>query len=146
MSLHVSVLILAMGLAVSTAGEAAEVLQGGPEVPAITPLDSQPAPRLLVFQPAPAQLAKRLAVIAYRAENLRIVPVYGATALDINPRVGHIHVTVDGASWHWADASNEPVILKGLTPGPHKVLIELANPVHQVIDSALVQFEIPPGA
>ena len=38
-------------------------------------------------------------------------------------RIGHIHVTVDDAAWHWADASGNPVIINGLAPGPHTVLI-----------------------
>ena len=47
----------------------------------------------------------------YRAENLRIVPVFGPKALDVSPRIGHIHVTVDDAPWHWADASGEQLII-----------------------------------
>lgn len=117
--------------------------QGGPHAAAIAPLAAEPPAKLIASQPLPEQLARGLVVITYRTENLRIEPVYGAGALDVNPRIGHIHVTVDGASWHWADASNEPLILQGLTPGPHKVLIELANPVHLVIDSKLIEFEIP---
>jgi hypothetical protein len=35
------------------------------------------------------------------------------------------------------------VIVVGLKPGPHKVLFELADPTHRVIDSKTVGFEIP---
>ncbi len=59
------------------------------------------------------------------------------------PRIGHLHVTIDSAPWHWLDASNEPLIIQGLTPGPHRVLIELADPTHRVIDSKTVSLEIP---
>jgi Family of unknown function (DUF6130) len=38
-------------------------------------------------------------VIQYRAENLRIVPVFGPAALAVSPRIGHIHVTVDDSPW-----------------------------------------------
>jgi hypothetical protein len=41
------------------------------------------------------------------------------------------------------DASNEPLIIQGLTPGPHRVLIELADPTHRMIDSKTVSLEIP---
>jgi hypothetical protein len=41
------------------------------------------------------------------------------------------------------DASGEPLIIQGLTPGPHRVLIDLADPTHLVIDSKTVSFEIP---
>jgi hypothetical protein len=61
----------------------------------------------------------------------------------VTPRIGHIHVTLDDATWHWVDASGEPLIIQGLTPGPHRVLIDLADPTHRVIDSKTVSFEIP---
>jgi len=82
-------------------------------------------------------------VIRYRAENLRIEPVFGPAVLDVSPRIGHIHVTVDDAPWHWADSSGEPLIIQGLPAGPHKVLIELADPTHKVIDRQVVDLVIP---
>ena len=84
------------------------------------------------MQPLPEALARGLAVIRYRTENLRIVPVFGPGALDVSPRVGHLHVSVDGSPWHWADASGVPLIIQGLPVGPHKVLVELADPTHTV--------------
>ena len=79
----------------------------------------------------------------YCAQNLHIVPVFGPNALAVSPRVGHIHVAVDDASWVWADASGNPIILQGLLPGPHKVLIELVNANHQPLDKGMVTFVIP---
>ncbi|WP_225440112.1 DUF6130 family protein [Amycolatopsis eburnea] len=111
----------------------------------VVPLASQPPPALVVDAPLPEQLAMGLVVLRYRAENLRIVPVYGPAALDVSPRVGHIHVTVDDAPWHWADASGEPLIIQALPPGPHKVWIGLADPTHKVLDSKTVSFVVPPG-
>ena len=81
-------------------------------------------------------------VIQYRTENLHIVPVFGPTALAVSPRVGHIHVTVDDATWHWADASGNPVIINGLLPGSHKVLIQLVNADHQPVDEGTVRLTI----
>lgn len=109
----------------------------------LVPLASEPAPRLVVDAPLRAQLEKGLVVIRYRAENLRIEPVFGSAALDVSPRIGHIHVTVDDAPWHWADASGEPLIIQGLPAGPHTVLIELADPTHKVIDRKSVALVIP---
>ncbi len=106
--------------------------------------ESEPPARLIVAAPLPGPLARGLAVIPYSTENLRIVPVYGAAALAVVPRVGHVHITVDDAPWHWVDASGEAVIIQGLTPGTHRVLIELADPTHRVIDRDTVTFEIPP--
>ena len=81
--------------------------------------------------------------IQYRTENLRIVPVFGRGALSVSPRVGHIHITVDDALWHFIDASGETVVVVGLPPGPHVVLIQLADPTHRVIASQTVHFTIP---
>jgi hypothetical protein len=103
----------------------------------------EPPPRLIVDPPLPGPLAAGKVFIQYRAENLRIVPVFGEGALDVSPRIGHVHITVDDASWHFVDASGETVILVGLSPGPHRVLFELANPIHQVINSQTVQFTVP---
>ena len=65
--------------------------------------------------------------------NFRIVPVFGAGARTVSPRAGHLHVTVDDLPWHWADTSDtNTIVVVGLPPGQHKVLIELANPEHHV--------------
>jgi hypothetical protein len=86
-------------------------------------------------------------VLQYRTENLRIVQVFGPAVLDVSPRIGHIHVTVDDAPWHWADASGEPLIITRLPAclpaGSHKVLIELVNANHQTLDQGVVNFVIP---
>lgn len=89
------------------------------------------------------RLALGLVFIQYRAENLRVVPVFGRGALDVSPRIGHIHVTVDDAPWHFVDASGETVIVVGLKPGAHRVLIELADPTHKVMTSETVKFTVP---
>ena len=81
--------------------------------------------------------------IQYRTEHLRVVPVFGTGALDVSPRIGHVHITVDNAAWHFVDASGETIILVGLQPGPHNVLIELADPTHHVITSQTVEFTLP---
>jgi hypothetical protein len=92
-------------------------------------IEDEPAPQLIVDPPLPGPLAAGKVFIQYRAENLRVVPVFGQGALDVSPRIGHVHITVDDAQWHF--------------PGPHRVLFELANPVHQVITSQTVEFTVP---
>jgi Family of unknown function (DUF6130) len=111
-------------------------------------IENEPPARLIVDPPLAEQLAQGLVFIQYRTENLRVVPVFGKGALDVSPRIGHVHITVDDAPWHFVDASGETVIVVGLPPGPHKVRFELADPTHRVIDSKSVSFEIPahPGA
>jgi hypothetical protein len=106
--------------------------------------ESEPPARIVVAEPLAAPLARGLAVIPYYTENVRILPVYGAAALGVVPRVGHVHVTVDDSPWHWVDASGEAIVVQGLAPGAHRILLELADPTHRVIDRGLVTFEIPP--
>jgi hypothetical protein len=106
-------------------------------------IEDEPPPQLIVDPPLEGPLAAGKVFIQYRAENLRIVPVFGQGALDVSPRIGHVHITVDDAPWHFVDASGETVILVGLPPGPHRVLFELANPIHHVITSQTVEFTVP---
>jgi Family of unknown function (DUF6130) len=109
----------------------------------VVSVSSEAPPRLVVDSPLPEQLAKGLVVVRYRTENLRVMSVFGPAALSVSPRVGHLHITVDNAAWHWVDASGEPLIIQRLPPGPHKLLIELADPTHKVIDSTTIELEIP---
>lgn len=110
---------------------------------AVVPIKNEPPARLIVDPPIPEALAKGRVFIQYRAENLRIVQVFGPAALAVSPRIGHIHVTVDDLPWHWADASGEQIILTGLPVGPHKVLVELVNANHQPLDQQTVSFVVP---
>lgn len=107
-------------------------------------IENEPPPKLIVDPPLAGQLAKGLVFIQYRTDNLRVVPVFGRGALDVSPRIGHVHVTVDDAPWHFVDASGETLIVVGLKPGPHKVLVELADPTHRVVDHQTVSFVVPP--
>jgi hypothetical protein len=121
-----------------------------PQVPAAAstaapvqlPVNEPPA-KIVIDAPLAEPLSRGVVYIQYRAENLRIFPVYGPAALGVDPRVGHIHVSVDGAQWHWADASGNPVIINGLAPGPHKILIQLVNANHQPIDQGTVDVTVP---
>lgn len=72
-----------------------------------------------------------------------MLPVLGNGTLNVSPRIGHIHITVDDASWHFVNASGETIIIVGLEPGSHKVLIGLADPTHKVITSETVEFVLP---
>ena len=112
---------------------------------AVIPLTSEEPPAKIVIDPQLAgPLASRgVAIIQYCAQNLHLVPVFGPNALAVSPRVGHLHVTVDDAPWLWADASGNPIILMGLPPGPHKVLIELEDANHHTLDKGMVTFVIP---
>ncbi|MBC7842882.1 MAG: hypothetical protein H7099_11240 [Gemmatimonadaceae bacterium] len=106
-------------------------------------LDNEAPPRLIVDPPIPEALAEGRAYIQYRAENARILPVFGKGALTVSPRLAHVHITVDDAPWHFVDASGETVILVGLTPGVHRVRFELADPTHRPVTSQTVTFTVP---
>jgi hypothetical protein len=125
--------------------------QGGAQTckpPQVIPVTGTEAPaKLVIDAPLAEPLASRgVVVISYCAENLRIAPVFGPGALSVSPRVGHIHVTVDAMPWHWADASGTPLILRGLPPGRHNVLIELVDANHQPVDKGTVTFDVPAKA
>jgi hypothetical protein len=110
----------------------------------VIPLASEPPAKIVIDPPLAEPLAARgVVVIQYCSENLHIVPVFGPNALAVSPRVGHLHVTVDDAPWRWADASGNPIILMGLPPGPHKVLIELEDANHNTLDKGTVTFVVP---
>jgi hypothetical protein len=82
-------------------------------------------------------------------ENVRIAQVFGADALNVSPRVGHLHITVDDLPWRWADASdNNTVDIAGLPPGEHKVKIALVNANHKVFPEQVVtvNFTVPASA
>ena len=110
----------------------------------VVPIDNEPAPRLIVEPPLPDELAKGVVFIPYRAENLRILPVGGAAARNVSPRVGHLHITVDDLPWQWADYGNSStIILVGMPRGQHKVLIELVDPEGNVFTGQTVTFHSP---
>ena len=106
--------------------------------------EPQPAAKLAVDAPLAEPLSRGVVFLQYRTENLQVVPVFGSNALDVSPRIGHLHVAVDGASWVWAETSGGPIIIAGLPEGPHKVEITPVNANHQPLDrSVVVEFVIP---
>lgn len=119
------------------------------EVPRVPPrpptaaADTAGAAAIVAEPPAAEPLSRGVALIRYRAENLQIVPVFGSAALAITPSVGHVHVTVDDATWRWADASGAPVIVAGLPPGPHRIRIDLVNAAHHSLDHVVVELVVP---
>jgi hypothetical protein len=112
-------------------------------------LENEPPPKLIVDPPLAAALPHGIVLIQYRVENVRIVSVFGTGALNVSPRVGHLHIHVDDLPWLWADFSNVNTIdLAGMPPGQHKVLIELVNANHQMFPgctmcSRMVTFTVP---
>jgi hypothetical protein len=110
----------------------------------LVPIENQPVPRLIVQPPLPGPLARGVVYIPYQVENLRILPLGGAAASKVSPRVGHLHVTIDDLPWFWADyGQSNTIILGGMPRGQHKVLIEVVDPEGKVFTGQTVTFYAP---
>src|SRR5262247_4306793 len=133
-------------LATSAFAQSAREIRGGSPYVAI---ENEPAPKLIVDPPLPEGLAQGVFWAQYRVENLRIAQVFGAGALNVSPRVGHLHITVDDLPWWWADASdNNTVDIAGLPPGEHKVTIALVDANHNPFPGQVtaMTFTVPGSA
>ena len=121
--------------------------QSAKEARSLSPLvalENEPPPKLIVDPPLPGPLARGAVVIPYRVEHFRILPVLGAAAVNVSPRVGHLHVNVDDLPWYWGDFSDShTVVVNGLPPGQHKVMIQLADPEHRILTGQAVTFTVP---
>lgn len=135
--------VIAVGVfALAAAAQSAKEVKGATPLVAVA---NEPPAKLVVDPPIPEQLALGRVFIQYRTENLRIMPVFGKAALEVSPRIGHLHYYVDGQSWPIVDTSGETVVLVGLKPGPHTVKLELADATHRSIPGAaqVVEFTVP---
>jgi hypothetical protein len=97
-------------------------------------IENEPSPKLVV-DPTPRAEGRPIGLvwIQYRVENVRIVPVFGAGALNVSPRIGHLHIHLDDLPWGWVEASdNNTISVAGLPPGQHKMLVELVDASHHV--------------
>jgi hypothetical protein len=135
--------VVSVGLfALAAAAQTAKEVKGATPLVAVP---NEPPAKLVVDPPIPEQLAQGRVFIQYRTENLRILPVFGAAALSVSPRLGHLHYYVDDQGWPTVDTSGETVVLVGLPPGPHKVRLELADATHKPVPGAsqVVEFTVP---
>lgn len=131
----------ALGLAVTARAQSES---GEREASQFVPVANEPPAELFVDPPLAVPLARGAVIIPYRTKHFRILPIFGASALDVSPRAGHLHVSVDDLPWRWADAGADgSVVVNGLPAGPHKIRVELALPDHKVIAAQAVTFVIP---
>lgn len=133
---------IAIAILCTSAG-AVQTDPDGQRPAAVIPLDSEPPAKLHVYPPLVEPLARGVVILQYRTEHFRVFPVFGNNALDVSPRLGHLHVTVDGMPGTWAHTSGDPIIVVGLKPGPHDVLVELADPGHGILAADTVSFVVP---
>jgi len=133
-------------LAASAFAQNAKEVRGGNPYATI---QNEPAPKLIVDPPLADGLAQGLFWAQFRVENVRIVPVFGEAALDVSPRIGHLHINVDDLPWLWADSSSLNTIdIAGFPAGKHKVKIELADANHKPFPGQVVtlEFTVPEHA
>jgi Family of unknown function (DUF6130) len=133
-------------LATSASAQSARDVRGPSPYVAV---EKEPPPKLIVDPPLAEGLAQGVFWAQYRLENVRIAQVFGGGALNVSPRIGHLHITVDDLPWWWADASdNNTVDIAGLPPGPHKVTIVLVDANHSPFPGqvATVNFIVPSTA
>lgn len=104
---------------------------------------AEPEAQLVIDAPLAAPLARGLVVLPFRTEHLKIVPVYGVAALGVVPRIGHLHISVDRASWHWLHSSDEPIVIQGLAHGSHQLTVELVDANHHRLAVKELDLTIP---
>jgi hypothetical protein len=140
--------LLSVGIVLCAMTSAAQNPTDGCKPTHVIPLTAnEPAAKIVIDPPLAEPLASRgVAIVQYCAQNLHIAPVFGPGAVSASPRVGHIHISLDDASWVWADASGTPIILQGLSPGPHTVHITLVDANHHPLDQGAVTFIVPEKA
>ncbi len=107
-------------------------------------VENEPPAKLIVDAPLAEPLSRGALVLQYRTEHFRIIPEVGAAAVQVSPRIGHLHLAVDDLPWHWADAGNSnTIIVVGLPAGHHSLSIDLAAPDHHVITGQKISFDVP---
>ena len=104
---------------------------------------SAPRPTVTIESPAAGGVVQGVAIVRFRVQNIRMVsPFLAADSAPNTLPAGHLHVTVDGASWHWVHSSSDPVVVTPLTPGEHTVELELADANHRPLDAKTVRFTV----
>ena len=146
-------LIKALAAAATVTALATSAAQSAREIVGPSPynaVENAPAARLIVDSPLLDLLAHGVVQIQYRVENVRVLSVFGAGALDVSPRVGHLHVRVDDLPWWWAETAdnNNTIDFAGVPPGQHKVRVELVDANHNILNgqAVTVSFAVPETA
>ena len=100
-------------------------------------------PSITIQSPTPGELVHGVAIIRFQVENVSIASPFQPTDERSGPLpAGHLHVTVDGAPWHWVHATADPVVITPLPPGEHTVALELAGADHRPLVARSVRFTV----
>ena len=96
-----------------------------------------------IQSPTTGEIVQGVAVIRFRVENVSIASPFLPKEQHRGPLpAGHLHVSVDGAPWHWVHATSDPVVVTPLPPGEHTVDLELAGADHRPLDVQSVRFTV----
>jgi Family of unknown function (DUF6130) len=74
---------VAVGTVLATGAFAQSTAEGRGPAPFTAAIENEAAPKVFVEAPLPGPLARGVAIIPYRVENFRILPVVGAEALKL---------------------------------------------------------------
>lgn len=125
----------------------ASVAHAQSQVPAAsaTPVNTAAlaSPSLSIQSPTSGETVRGVTIIRFRSENVRIMARF-ATGDEERGQlpIAHLHVSVDGAAWHWVHASSDPIVITPLPAGEHTVTLDLAGADHRALDSRTVRFTI----
>ena len=112
-------------------------------VPAASGTSVAARPSITIEAPLDGAVVQGVTLIRFRAENISLESPFRPVADSRGPfPAGHLHVTVDGAPWHWMHTTSDPVVITPLPPGEHTVELELAGADHRRLDSRIVRFTV----
>lgn len=137
--------LIALGVATRAATRAANAqeLSAPPARPGAPHVELRP--RITIESPLEGGVVQGVAFLRFRTENVSIESPFLPAEQRRSPLpAGHLHVTVDGALWHWMHTTTDPVVVTPLPPGEHTVELELAGADHKRLDVRTVQFTVKP--
>jgi hypothetical protein len=106
------------------------------------PASAVAAPTLSIESPTAGQVVPGVAIIRFRTENVSITSLFVPPAQQRNAIPAHLHVSVDGAAWHWVHSTSDPIVITPLPAGEHTVTLELAGADHRPLDTRSVRFTV----
>jgi len=111
--------------------------------PAVFPVESEGAPTLKLYPPLADALARGVVIIPFKTENARILPVFGSAAVNVTPRIAHLHIGVDDWPGTWTLATPDPIVVNQLRPGVHKITVQLSDPTHNILLTQTATVTVP---
>ena len=84
-------------------------------------------PSLELYEPRADFLKEGYVYFEFSVKNFTILPLYTEVndedVTKLKPKIGHLHVMVDGSGWSWIHSSVAPVYFGPLTKGDHTIRV-----------------------